>query len=100
VTILSGIFYGIYNYNVYTSGRPEHIIETKGGPIFHPEEAPDNPGRKESASAGWKIAGIGILLIALSMFISIIVELLKEAIGRIHGRTGEKQYMWKGHDES
>jgi len=35
--LLSGIFYGIYNYDVYTSRRPEHTTESEVGPIFHPE---------------------------------------------------------------
>ena len=56
VTLLLGIFYSIYNYGVYTSGSHEYTSESKGWPIFNPEEAPGNPGRKESAAAGWKIA--------------------------------------------
>jgi len=89
--VLSGIFYGIYNYDIYISGRPEHTRESKVGPIFHPEEAPGNPGRKESASAGWTIAGIGIVLIVLSIIISIIVELLHNKVGIIHKRTRGKR---------
>ena len=92
-TILAGIFYGIYNYCIYTSGRPEQTAESKGGPIYHPEEDPGNTGRKESAATGWKIAGIGIVLIVLSMIISIIDEVLHDAIGKFHGRTGRKRHM-------
>ena len=95
-TLLSGIFYGIYNYGVYTSGNHEHTTESKGGPIFHPEEAPGNPGRRESAATGWKIAGIGIVLIVLSMIISIIVELFQDAIVKIRARTGGKRLLRKG----
>ncbi|MFC1603838.1 hypothetical protein ACFL5F_02315 [Planctomycetota bacterium] len=84
--LLSGIFYGIYNYDVYTSGRPEHTTESKGGPIHHPEEAPGNPGRKESSATGWTIAGIGIVLIILSIFISIIGELLHDTVGKLRGK--------------
>ena len=85
-TMLSGIFYGIYNYDVYTSGRPEHTTESRGGPILHHEEAPGNPGRRESATTGWTIAGIGIILIVLSMFLSIIIELLQDVVGKLRGR--------------
>ena len=38
-TLLFGSFYAIYNHIVYTSGRSEHTLETKGGPILLPEEA-------------------------------------------------------------
>ena len=55
-TMLFGLFYGIFNYNVYISDRPERIPESKGGPIYNPEEAPGSPGRRESATAGWTIA--------------------------------------------
>lgn len=92
-TMLSGLFYGIYNYDVYTSGRPEHTTESKGGPIFNPEEAPWDPGRRESATTGWTIAGIGIVLSVLSMILSIIIELLHDAVGIIHGRTGRKRHL-------
>ena len=92
-TLLFGSFYAIYNHIVYTSGRSEHTLETKGGPILLPEEAPGNPGRRESAALGWKIAGIGILLILLSIFVSIIVELLQNAIGKLHGKIDERQRL-------
>jgi hypothetical protein len=92
-TLLFGSFYAIYNHIVYTSGRSEHTLETKGGPLLLPEEAPGNPGRRESAAMGWKIAGIDILLILLSMFTSIIVELPQDAIGKLHRRTGERQRL-------
>lgn len=85
-TMLAGIFYGIYNYCIYTSGRPEQTTESKGGPIYHPEEDPGNPGRKESAATGWKIAGVGIVLVVLSIFISIIVELLHDVAEKFRGR--------------
>jgi hypothetical protein len=91
--VLSGIFYGIYNYDIYISGRPEHTRESKVGSIFHPEEAPGNPGRRESAAAGWTIAGIGIALIVLSMILYIIVELLHDAVGIIHGSTGGGRFL-------
>jgi hypothetical protein len=92
-TLLFGSFYAIYNHIVYTSGTSEHTLETKGGPLLLPEEGPGNPGRRESAAMGWKIAGIDILLILLSMFTSIIVELLQDAIGKLHRRTGERQRL-------
>jgi hypothetical protein len=92
-TLLFGSFYAIYNHIVYTSGRSEHTLETKGGPLLPPEEAPGNPGRRESAAMGWKIAGIGILLMLLSMFTPIIVELLQDAIGKLRGSTSERQRL-------
>jgi hypothetical protein len=60
-----GTFYGLYDYIVHTSGVQEHTTESRGGPIFHPEEAPGKPGRRESAITGFTIAGFGILLIVL-----------------------------------
>ena len=45
VTLLSGLFYGIYNYSIYTYGSHDHTTESKVGPIFYPEEAPGNPWR-------------------------------------------------------
>jgi len=87
-TLVFGAFYAIYNHIVYTSGRSEYTIETRGGPFYHPEEASGNPGRKDSAVAGWKIAGIGLVLIVLSMFISIIVELLQDTINRLKRKAG------------
>ena len=94
-TLCFGIFYGIYNHHVYTSGQTEHTTESKGGPIYYPEEAPGNPGRKESAATGLKIAGIGILLIVLSMAICIIDEVLHGAIGKFQARTGRKRHLRK-----
>jgi hypothetical protein len=87
---------GIYNYFVYTSGEPERIVETKGGTVFHPEDAPGNPGRKESAAASWKIAGIGIILMVFSMVICIIEEVSQGVIGRLQLKTDRKQYLRKG----
>jgi hypothetical protein len=94
--MLFGLFYGIFNYNVYISGSPEHTTESRGGPIYNPVETPGDPGRRESATTGWIIAGIGLLLIVSSMFISIIVEFLKDAIGKLRARTGERQHIRKG----
>ena len=94
--LLSGIFYGIYNYDVYTSGKPEHTTESRAGPIFHPEEAPGNPGRRESAATGWTIAGIGIVLIVLSVIISIIDKLLHSAVWKLYGRTSKRRLLRKG----
>lgn len=96
VMLLFGIFYGVYNYDAYTTGQSEHTTETKGGPMYHPEESPGNPGRKDSATTGWTIAGIGIVLIVLSMILSIIVELLQDAVGKLQGRIGGKRYLRKG----
>jgi len=93
--MLFGLFYGIFYYNAYISGRPEQTTESRGGPIYNPKEAPGNMGHRESATAGWIIAGIGLLLIVSSMFISIIVELLQDAIGKLRGRTGERQHIRK-----
>jgi hypothetical protein len=95
-TILVGVFYGIYNYCVYTSGRAEHTIESKGGPIHYSEEAPGNPGRKDSAATAWKICGIGILLMILSMVICIIDEVLHGVIGKFQAKTGGKRLLRKG----
>jgi hypothetical protein len=95
-TILAGVFYGIYNYCIYTAGSPEHTTETKGGPIHQSEEAPDNPGRRESTATGWKIAGIGILLMVLSMVICIIDEVLEGVIGKFQAKTGSKCNLRKG----
>ncbi|OHB82960.1 MAG: hypothetical protein A2Z38_00430 [Planctomycetes bacterium RBG_19FT_COMBO_48_8] len=94
-TILAGVFYGIYNYCVYTSGRPEQTTESKGGPIYHPEEDSGNTGRKESAATGWKIAGIGILLLVLSIIISIIDEVLHGATGKFKAKTDGKRHLRK-----
>lgn len=89
-TLLLGSFYAVYNHIVYISGRSEYTLETKGGPIVFPEEAQGNPGRRESAAMGWKIAGIGILLILSSVFMSVIVDPLQDKIGKLHGRKGER----------
>jgi len=89
-TMLFGSFYAIYNHIVYTSGRSEYTLETKGGPISYPEETPGNPGRRESTATGWKIAGIGIILIVLSMILSIIVELLHDAVGKLVKMIGRR----------
>lgn len=94
-TVLTGVFYGIYNYCVYTSGRPESTTESRGGPIYHSEEAPGNPGRKDSVATGWKIAGIGILLMVLSMVICIIDEVLHGAIGKSQAKTGRRHHLRK-----
>ena len=95
-TIFAGVFYGIYNCCVYTSGRPEHTVQSRGGPIEHSEEAPGNPRRKNSADTGWKIAGIGILLLVLSVVICIIDEVLHGIIGRLKLRTDRKHHLRKG----
>jgi len=95
-TILAGIFYGIYNYCVYTSGTPEQTIETKGGPIHLTEEAPGNQGRRDSITAGLKITGFGILLILLSMAISIIDEVLLATNEKREANADGKQNLRKG----
>ena len=77
VLVCFGTFYGLYNYDVYISGSDEHTTESKGGPIFHPEEVPGNPGRRESVITSFIIAGIGILLIVLFMMLSIIDQYVK-----------------------
>ena len=92
-TVLAGVFYGVYNYYVYTSGMPEHTVESRGGPIHYSEEAPGNPGRKESAAIGWKIAGVGILLMVLSMIICIIDEMQHDIIGRLQTKTDRKRCL-------
>jgi hypothetical protein len=89
--ILAGIFYSIYNYCVYTSGRAEHAIETKGGTMMLPEEAPGNPGRRESTATGWKIAVIGIILIV----ISIGDKFVHSVIGKYHVSIGGKRHLRK-----
>lgn len=95
VTLCFGIFYGIYNYNVYTSGQSEHTTESRGGSIYYPEENPGDPGRKESVNAGWKIAGFGILLMILSMVLCIINKVLDGTIEKFKERTGGKQCLGK-----
>ena len=94
--LLSGIFYGIYNYDVYASGKPEHTTESEGGSTLNPEETPGNPERRESAATGWTIAGIGIVLIVLSVIISIIDKLLHSAVWKLYGRTSKRRLLRKG----
>ena len=65
--VLLGVFYGVVSYHAYTAGMHEHIENTKAGTIVVPEEAPGNPGRKASAIVGFATAGIGILLVIVSL---------------------------------
>lgn len=95
-TIVAGLFYGVYNYCVYTASMPEHTIESKGGPIHYTEEAPGSPGRRDSITAGLKIAGFGVLLIVLSMAICIIEEVLLGVNDELKPKTDEKRRLRKG----
>ena len=94
-TMLVGVFYGIYNYCVYTSGGPEYTVETKGGPVHHAEEAPGNQGRKDSITTSLKIVGFGIILLVLSLTICIIDKDLHGAIGKFHAKTDGKRHLQK-----
>ena len=67
--VIVGTFYGVYNYNIYTSGSEEHTTQSRGGPVFQSEEAPGNLSRRASAMNSFTIAGIGILLIVLSVML-------------------------------
>ncbi len=64
---LFGAFEGTISYRAYIAGMTEHISNTKAGTLVVPEEAPGSPGRKASAIAGFTTAGIGILLVIVSL---------------------------------
>ena len=64
---LFGAFQGAISYRAYTAGTAEHIANTKAGTIVVPEEAPGNPGRKAGAIVGFTTAGIGILMVIISL---------------------------------
>ena len=64
---LLGAFHGTVSYRAYTAGMSEQIVNTKAGTVVVPEEAPGNPGRKASAIMGFTTAGIGILVVIVSL---------------------------------
>ena len=74
--LLGFLCYFVSSYT-YLLGMQEHTSETPIGPIYHPEEAPGNPGWKESGYAGFAIAGVGVFLMLISLLLSFINKQLK-----------------------
>lgn len=65
---------GIIEYDIYKNGRQEHLVSTREGTMYKPAVPPGEPGRKESAIAGFYIGGFGLLLIIFSLIIYEISE--------------------------
>jgi hypothetical protein len=69
-------------------------------PIFHPAEPPGSPACKENAFVGGKIGEFVIISMVLYIYVSIIIELMDEPLGRIHRRIDERYCMWKRNYET
>jgi hypothetical protein len=80
--VFIGVIAGVLCYAVYSAGRQEYISHGIDGTTYNPAQAPGEPGRRAMAYVGFTVAGLGAVLVLLSVTAYLIGGRLRRPAGK------------------